>query len=115
MAPHLRAGRARRRAARPAAPAAVRGGTHHLAVLLAAALAILLSATVLSALAALADRSVQSAVQQRLSDAPDTGVDIFGTSRPQALADGDKAARAALDRVFGEVPPRTYPALRSPA
>ncbi|CAG6397510.1 ABC transporter permease [Streptomyces cocklensis] len=115
MATDLRPGRVRRRAGGPTAPAAVRGGTHHLAVLLAAALAILLSATVLSALAALADRSVQSAVQQRLSDDTDTGVDIFGQYRPQDLADGDKAARAALDRVFGEVPYRTYTALRSPA
>ncbi|WP_052397055.1 ABC transporter permease [Streptomyces sp. NRRL F-5123] len=116
MATDVRPKPARRRTG-PAAPAAVRGGTHHLAVLLAAALAILLSATVLSALAALADRSVQSAVRQRLSTGTgaDTGVDIFGRYRPQDLAGGDKAARGALDRVFGDVPHRTYTALRAPA
>ncbi|NUS14771.1 MAG: ABC transporter permease, partial [Streptomyces sp.] len=106
---------ARRGTAGPAAPAAVRGSTHHLAVLLAAALAILLSATVLSALAALADHAVESAVQQRLAADPNTGVDILGRYRPQDLAGGDTAARAALDRVFGSVPHRTYTALRAPA
>ncbi|MFI0938048.1 FtsX-like permease family protein [Streptomyces sp. NPDC021020] len=115
MATDVRPGSARRRTGGPAAPAAVRGGTHHLAVLLAAALAILLSATVLSALAALADRSVQSAVRQRLSTGTDTGVDILGHYRPQDLAGGDKAARGALDRVFGDVPHHTYTALRAPA
>ena len=79
-----------------------------------AALAILLSATVLSALAAIADHSVQSAVQQRLAADSDIGVDVLGRYRPQDMAGGDRAARAALDRVFGEVPHHTYTALRAP-
>ncbi|MFG1808442.1 FtsX-like permease family protein [Streptomyces sp. NPDC049040] len=99
----------------PAAPAAVRSGIHHLVVLVAAALAILLSATVLSALAALADHSVENAIQQRLRGDPGTAVDVMGRYRAQDMAGGDKAVRAALDRVFGDVPHRTYTALRAPA
>lgn len=112
MATEVRSGRA---SGGPAAPAAVRSSTHHLAVLLAAALAILLSATVLSALAALADRSVQSAVQRRLASGVDIGIDVVGRYRAQDLDGGGKAARAALDHAFGEVPHRTYSALRAPA
>lgn len=108
-------GARRQREAGPATPPAVRGGTHHLAVLVAAALAILLSATVLSALAALADHAVESAVRQRLAADTDIGVDVMGHYRAQDLPGGDKAVRAALDRVFGDVPHRTYTALRAPA
>jgi hypothetical protein len=115
MATDVRPDTARRRTGGPVAPAAVRGSTHHLAVLLAAALAILLSATVLSALAALSDHSVENAVRQRLSSGTDLGVDVLGTYRAQGMADGGKAARAALDRTFGEVPHHTYTALRAPA
>ncbi|MFI0899684.1 FtsX-like permease family protein [Streptomyces sp. NPDC020983] len=115
MATDARPGSARRPTGGPLAPAAVRGSTQHLAVLVAAALAILLSATVLSALAALADHSVQSAVQRRLAAEPDLGIDILGRYGPKGLADGDKAARGALDRVFGDVPHHTYTALRAPA
>ncbi|MFI0745280.1 FtsX-like permease family protein [Streptomyces sp. NPDC021224] len=114
MATDVRPGPVRRGTGGPAAPAAVRGSTHHLAVLIATALAILLSATVLSALAALADRSVQNAVQQRLATGTDIGVDVLGRYRAQDLPGGDKAARAALDRVFGGVPHHTYTALRAP-
>jgi hypothetical protein len=103
-----------RQAGAPATPAAVRSGTHHVVVLVAAALAILLSATVLASLAALADHSVQAAVQQRLKGDPDTTVEVMGHYRPQDLAAGDRAARGAIERVYGGVPQTTYAALRSP-
>ena len=104
-----------RRAGGPLAPAAVRSGTHHVVVLVAAALAILLSATVLASLASLADHSVQAAVQHKLAGDPDTAVELMGRYRPQDMAAGDRAARGAIGRVFGGVPQTTYSALRAPA
>lgn len=99
----------------PTSPAVVRGSAHHSLVLVAAALAVLLSATVLAALAALADRSVEGGVQQRLAGNPRTTVHVMGHYRAQGLERTDAAVRGAYDTVFGAVPHRTYSALRAPA
>jgi FtsX-like permease family len=100
---------------RPTAPAAVRGGAHHGVVLAAAALAVLLSATVLAAIASLADRSVEGGIQQRLAGNPATTVQVMAHYRAAGMRDADTAIRSALGRVFGDVPHTTYPALRTPS
>ena len=100
---------------RPAAPATVRGGAHHGMVLAAAALAVLLSATVLAAVASLADRSVEGGIQQRLAGNPATTVQVMAHYRAQGMPAADASIRTALGRVFGDVPHTTYTALRTPS
>jgi hypothetical protein len=84
-------------------------------VLTAAALAVLLSATVLAAIASLADRSVQGGIQQRLAGSPDTTVQVRAHYRAGGLDGADTEIRSALGRVFGDVPHTTYRALRTPS
>lgn len=84
-------------------------------VLTAAALAVLLSATVLAALASLADRSVQGGVRQRLAGSPDSTVQVMAHYRAGGLEGADTAVRSTLGQVFGDVPQTTYRALRTPA
>ncbi|WP_141726426.1 ABC transporter permease, partial [Actinacidiphila rubida] len=99
----------------PAAPKTVRGGARHGTVLAAAALAVLLSATVLAAIASLADRSVEGGIQQRLAGNPRTTVQVMAHYRADGIAAADTAIRSALGRVFGGVPHTTYGALRTPS
>ncbi|QQC91816.1 ABC transporter permease [Streptomyces alfalfae] len=96
-------------------PAVVRGSRRHGLVLGAAGLAVLLAATVLAALAALAEKSVEGAVQRRLAADRDAVVEIAGPYRRGAVRDLDRAARAALARTYGDVPQHTWAALRAPA
>ncbi|CAM5391212.1 ABC transporter permease OS=Streptomyces alboniger OX=132473 GN=CP975_27065 PE=4 SV=1 [Streptomyces alboniger] len=96
-------------------PAAVRGSRHHGLVLGAAGLAVLLAATVLAALAALSEKSVEGAAQRRLAADRDAVVEIAGPFSPDGAAELDRAARAALARTYGDLPQHTWPALRAPA
>lgn len=107
--------RARGGRSRPAAPVAVRGGAHHGLVLTAAALCVLMSATVLAAIASLADTSVQGGIRQRLAGDPATAVQVMAHYRQQGLAPAGSRIRTALDQALGPVPHTTYTALRSPS
>ncbi|WP_447040462.1 FtsX-like permease family protein [Streptomyces sp. DSM 118878] len=96
-------------------PAAVRGSRRHGLVLGAAGLAVLLAATVLAALAALSEKSVEGAVQRRLAADRDAVVEIAGPYAAGGVRELDRAARAALARTYGDAPQHTWAALRAPA
>ncbi|WP_157868825.1 FtsX-like permease family protein, partial [Streptomyces atriruber] len=96
-------------------PAAVRGSRRHGLVLGAAGLAVLLAATVLAALAALSEKAVEGGVQRRLAADREAVVEVAGSRRARGTAELDAAVRAALDRTYGDVPHRTWSALRAPA
>ncbi|MFK4065380.1 FtsX-like permease family protein [Streptomyces sp. NPDC029674] len=96
-------------------PAAVRGSRHHGLVLGAAGLAVLLAATVLAALAALSEKAVEGGVQRRLGADRDAVVEVAGPHRADGAERLDRDVRAALDRTYGDVPHRTWSALRAPA
>ncbi|MEU8891862.1 ABC transporter permease [Streptomyces sp. NPDC048442] len=97
----------------------VRWGRHHALVLCAAALAVLLAATVLAALAALTENAVEGGIQRRLAADRTAALRILG-DHPQAggaaeYARTDTAVRAAAERTFGGVPHRTRSVLRAPS
>ncbi|MFF3644555.1 FtsX-like permease family protein [Streptomyces sp. NPDC002564] len=96
-------------------PAALRATRHHGLVLGAAGLAVLLAATVLAALAALSEKAVEGGVQRRLAADRDAVVEVAGPHRADRTRELDHDVRAALDRTYGDVPHRTWSALRAPA
>ncbi|MEV0255645.1 ABC transporter permease [Streptomyces sp. NPDC050732] len=96
-------------------PAAVRGSRHHGLVLGAAGLAVLLAATVLAALAALSEKAVEGGVQRRLAADREAVVEVAGPHRADGAGELDRDVRTALDRTYGDVPHRTWSALRAPA
>ncbi|WP_328491862.1 ABC transporter permease [Streptomyces sp. NBC_00414] len=96
-------------------PTAVRGTAHHGLVLGAAALAVLLAATVLAALAALTEKAVEGGIQQRLARDPEAVVEVSGAYRPDGAGEVDGLVRAAVGRAFDGVPHHTWSALRVPA
>ncbi|MFH8610226.1 FtsX-like permease family protein [Streptomyces sp. NPDC018029] len=96
-------------------PAAVRGSRHHGLVLGAAGLAVLLAATVLAALAALSEKAVEGGVQRRLAADREAVVEVAGPHRADGAGQVDRDVRTALDRTYGDVPHRTWSALRAPA
>ncbi|MFG2501936.1 FtsX-like permease family protein [Streptomyces sp. NPDC048441] len=96
-------------------PAVVRRGRYHGVVLGAAGLAVLLAATVLAALAGLTEKAVEGGVRQRLAADRDAVVEVAGRYRADGVRQLDADVRAAMDRVYGDVPHRTRLALRAPA
>ncbi|WP_237773247.1 ABC transporter permease [Streptomyces luteocolor] len=96
-------------------PAAVRASRHHGLVLGAAGLAVLLAATVLAALATLAEKAVEGGVQRRLAADREAVVEAAGPHRASGARELDRAVRAALARAYGDVPHDTWSALRAPA
>lgn len=97
------------------APAVVRGGRYHGMVLGAAGLAVLLAATVLAALAALTEQAVEGGVRQRLAADREAVVEVAGRYGADSVRRRDADVRAAIGRVYGDVPHRTRLALRAPA
>ncbi|MGW0905431.1 FtsX-like permease family protein [Streptomyces sp. NPDC002853] len=96
-------------------PAVVRSGRYHGMVLGAAALAVLLAATVLAALAALTEKAVEGGVRQRLTADREAAVEVAGRYDAGSVRKVDADVRAAVGRTYGEVPHRTRLALRAPA
>ncbi|WP_329172677.1 ABC transporter permease [Streptomyces sp. NBC_01477] len=89
-------------------PAVARRSTQHGLVLAAVAATVLLCATALSALAALAGGSVQSETVRRLAADLDTQVSVNASYRAGGMAAADQGVRAAGAKVFAGVPQRTY-------
>ncbi|MDX3114761.1 ABC transporter permease [Streptomyces scabiei] len=89
-------------------PAAVRRATQHGPALAAVAVTVLLCATALAALAALAGSSVQDGAVRRLAGRPDAQVHVSASFRAGGMAAADREVRAAAERVFAGVPQRTY-------
>lgn len=89
-------------------PAVVRRATRHGLVLGAVAVTVLLCATALAALAALAGSSVQAGAVRRLAADLDAQVDVSASFRAGGMAAADRDVRAAAERVFAGVPQRTY-------
>lgn len=89
-------------------PAAVRRAAQHGLVLTAVAVTVLLCATALAALAALAGGSVQAGAVRRLAADPDAQVTVSASYRAGGMAAADREVRAAAARVFAGVPQRTY-------
>ncbi|CAG7618326.1 ABC transporter permease [Actinacidiphila bryophytorum] len=89
-------------------PAAARRSTRHGLVLAAVAATVLLCATALSTVAALAGSSVRSETVQRLAADTDAQVSVNASYRADGMAAADQGVRAAAARVFGGVPQRTY-------
>lgn len=77
-------------------------------MLAAVAVTVLLCATALAALAALAGSSVQAGAVRRLAADPDAQVNVNASYRAGGMAATDRDVRAAADRVFAGVPQRTY-------
>lgn len=96
-------------------PAVVRSGRYHGMVLGAAGLAVLLAATVLAALAALTEKAVEGGVRQRLGADREAAVEVAGRYDAGSVRRLDADVRAAVGRVYGDVPRRTRLALRAPA
>lgn len=96
-------------------PAVVRSGRYHGMVLGAAGLAVLLAATVLAALAALTEKAVEGGVRQRLDADREAAVEVAGRYDAGSVRRLDADVRAAVGRVYGDVPHRTRLALRAPA
>ncbi len=108
------------RTGRATPPVLLRWGRHHALVLGAAALAVLLAATVLAALAALAEKAVEGGVQRRFAADPAASLRVLGDhpGGGAAAADyarTDTAVRAAFARTFREAPHRTVSVLRTPS
>ncbi|MER7188333.1 ABC transporter permease, partial [Streptomyces hyaluromycini] len=74
----------------------------------AVAVTVLLCATALAALAALAGSSVQAGAVRRLAADLDAQVSVNASFRAGGMAAADRAVRAAADRTFAGVPQRTY-------
>ncbi|MCZ4120307.1 FtsX-like permease family protein [Streptomyces sp. H39-S7] len=77
-------------------------------MLAAVAVTVLLCATALAALAALAGSSVEAGAVRRLAGDIDAQVNVNASFRAGGMAAADREVRAATDRVFAEVPQRTY-------
>ncbi|MEV0479951.1 ABC transporter permease [Streptomyces sp. NPDC050508] len=69
---------------------------------------VLLCATALAALTALAGSSVQAGAVRRLAADPNAQVNVNASYRAGGMAAADRAVRAATERVFAGVPQRTY-------
>lgn len=89
-------------------PASVRRSAHHGLVLTAVAVTVLLAATVLAALAALAGNAVDQGARGRLAADPRAQVQVGADFQATGLAAADKAVRSATAQVFGGVPEQTY-------
>jgi hypothetical protein len=96
------------RPARRRLPTVARRATQHGLVLAAVAVTVLLCATALAALAALAGSSVQAGAVRRLAADLDAQVNVNASFRAGGMAAADRDVRAAGDRVFAGVPQRTY-------
>ncbi|MCX5425854.1 ABC transporter permease [Streptomyces sp. NBC_00078] len=77
-------------------------------MLAAVAVTVLLCATALAALAALAGSSVQAGAERRLAGNLDAQVNVSASFRAGGMAAADREVRAAAERVFAGVPQRTY-------
>ncbi|MEU0949216.1 ABC transporter permease [Streptomyces canus] len=77
-------------------------------MLTAVALTVLLCATALAALTALAGSSVQAGAVRRLAADLDAQVSVSASFRAGGMAAADRDVRAAAERVFAGVPQRTY-------
>ncbi|MFJ4408952.1 FtsX-like permease family protein [Streptomyces sp. NPDC088910] len=86
----------------------VRQATQHGLVLAAVAVTVLLCATALAALAALAGSSVQAGAVRRLAADLDAQVTVNAPFRAGGMAVADRDVRAAADRTFAGVPQHTY-------
>lgn len=89
-------------------PVVARRAAQHGLVLAAVSVTVLLCATALAALAALAGSSVQAGAVRRLAADPNAQVNVNAAYRAGGMATADRAVRAAADRVFAGVPQRTY-------
>ncbi|WP_256916289.1 ABC transporter permease [Streptomyces hilarionis] len=89
-------------------PAAVRRAAQHGPALAAVSLTVLLCATALAALAALAGSSVQAGAVRRLAGHLDAQVNVTASFRAGGMAAADRDVRAAAERVFAGAPQRTY-------
>lgn len=69
---------------------------------------VLLCATALAALAALAGSSVQDGAVRRLAGRIDAQASVSASFRTGGMAAADREVRAAVERVFAGVPQRTY-------
>ncbi len=96
------------RPARQRLPVVARRATQHGLVLTAVAVTVLLCATAMAALAALAGSSVQAGAVQRLAADLDAQVSASASFRAGGMAAADRDVRAAAERVFAGVPQRTY-------
>lgn len=96
------------RPARQRLPVVARRATQHGLVLAAVAVTVLLCATALAALTAVAGSSVQSGAVRRLAADPDAQVNVNASFRAGGMAAADRDVRAAAERVFAGVPQRTY-------
>lgn len=96
------------RPARRQLPTVARRATQHGLVLAAVAVTVLLCATALAALAALAGSSVQAGAVRRLAADLDAQVSVNASFRAGGMAAADRDVRAAADRVFAGAPQRTY-------
>ena len=85
-----------------------RRAAQHGLVLAAVAVTVLLCATALATLAALAGSSVQAGAVRRLAAGLDAQVNVNASFRAGGMAAADRDVRAAADRVFAGVPQRTY-------
>ncbi|MGQ4482109.1 FtsX-like permease family protein [Streptomyces sp. SAS_276] len=77
-------------------------------MLAAVAVTVLLCATALAALMALAGSSVQAGAVRRLAADPGAQVNVNASYRAGGMAAADRDVRAAAARVFAGVPQRTY-------
>ncbi|WOX13174.1 ABC transporter permease [Streptomyces sp. N50] len=89
-------------------PAVARRAAQHGLVLAAVSVTVLLCATALAALAALAGSSVQAGAVRRLAEDLGAQVNVNAAYRAGGMAVADRDVRAAADRVFAGVPQRTY-------
>ncbi|MFJ2889200.1 FtsX-like permease family protein [Streptomyces sp. NPDC087305] len=77
-------------------------------MLASVAVTVLLCATALAALTALAGSSVQAGAVRRLAADPGAQVNVNASYRAGGMAAADRDVRAAAARVFAGVPQRTY-------
>ncbi|WP_335976184.1 ABC transporter permease [Streptomyces sp. CA2R106] len=89
-------------------PAVARRSTQHGLVLTAVAVTVLLCATALATLVAMAGRSVASEADRRLAADADAQVSVNAAYRAGGMAAADRAVRAAADRVLAGAPHHTY-------
>ncbi|WP_234444557.1 ABC transporter permease [Streptomyces sp. NRRL F-525] len=89
-------------------PAVARRAAQHGLVLAAVSVTVLLCATALAALAALAGSSVQAGAVRRLAEDLGAQVNVNAAYRAGGMAVADRDVRAAAERVFAGVPQRTY-------
>ncbi|WP_329259366.1 ABC transporter permease [Streptomyces sp. NBC_01478] len=89
-------------------PAVARRAAQHGLVLAAVSVTVLLCATALAALTALAGSSVQAGAVRRLAGDIGAQVNVNAAYRAGGMATADRDVRAAAERVFAGVPQRTY-------